>query len=46
MKKIFYQIFILFCILSFGLSNFSYCDDIDDEVIDVNADKYYSLWKK
>ena len=38
MKKIFYQIFILFCILSFGLSNFSYCDDIDDEVIDVNAE--------
>ena len=38
MKKIFYKIFILFSILSFGISTLSYCDDIDDEVIDVNAE--------
>ena len=39
MKKSFYKIFILFSILSFGISTFSFCDDIDDnEVIDVNAE--------
>lgn len=38
MKKIFYKIFILFSILSFGISTFSLCDDIDDEVINVNAE--------
>lgn len=38
MKKIFYKIIILFSILSFGLSTFSFCDDIDNEVIDVNAE--------
>lgn len=38
MKKNFYTIFIIFCLLSFGISTFSFCDDIDDEVIDVNAD--------
>ena len=38
MKKIFYKIFILFSILSFGLSTFSFGDDIDNEVIDVNAE--------
>lgn len=36
MKKIFYKIFILFSILSFGISTFSFCDDTEDEVIDVN----------
>lgn len=38
MKKIFYKIFILFSILSFGISTISFCDDIDEEVIDVNAE--------
>lgn len=38
MKKFFYKIFILFSILSFGLSTFSFGDDIDNEVIDVNAE--------
>ena len=38
MKKIFYNIFILFSILSFGISTISFCDDIDEEVIDVNAE--------
>ena len=38
MKRIFFIIFILFSILSFGISTLSYCDDIDDEVIDVNAE--------
>lgn len=38
MKKNFYKIFILFAILSFGISTVSLCDDIDDEIIDVNAD--------
>lgn len=38
MKKSFYKVFILFSILSFGISTFSFCDDIDDEVIDVNAE--------
>ena len=38
MKKIFYKIFILFSILSFGISTISFCDDIDKEVIDVNAE--------
>ena len=38
MKKIIYQIIILFSILSFGISTISFCDDIDNEVIDVNAE--------
>ncbi len=38
MKKIIYQIIILFSILSFGISTISLCDDIDNEVIDVNAE--------
>lgn len=39
MKKSFYKIFILFSILSLGISTISFCDDIDDdEVIDVNAE--------
>lgn len=38
MKKFFYKIFILFSILSFGISTISLCDDIDDEIIDVNSD--------
>ncbi len=38
MKKFFYKILILFSILSFGLSTFSFGDDIDNEVIDVNAE--------
>ena len=38
MKKIFYRLFILFSILSFGIYTFSFCDDIDDEIIDVNAE--------
>ena len=38
MKKLFYKILILFSILSFGISSISFCDDIDDEVIDVNAE--------
>ena len=38
MKENLYKIFILFSILSFGISTFSFCDDIDDEVIDVNAE--------
>lgn len=38
MKRIFFIIFILFSILSFGISTLSYCDDIDDEVIDVSAE--------
>lgn len=36
MNKTFYKIFIVFSILSFGISTFSFCDDIEDEVIDVN----------
>lgn len=36
MNKIFYKIFIVFSILSFGISTFSFCDDIENEVIDVN----------
>lgn len=38
MKKTIYQIIILFLILSFGISTISFCDDIDNEVIDVNAE--------
>lgn len=38
MKNNLYKIFILFSILSLGISNFSFCDDIDDEVIDVTAE--------
>ena len=38
MKKFIYKILVLFFILSFGISNFSFCDDIDDEIIDVNAE--------
>lgn len=39
MKEIFYKIFILFSILSFGIFSFSFCDDIgDDEIIDVNSE--------
>ena len=38
MKKTFYKIFILFSILSFAISPFSLCDEIDDEVIDVNSE--------
>lgn len=37
MKKFFYQIFILFSILTFGMSTISLCDDIDNEVVDVNS---------
>lgn len=36
MNRIFYKIFIIFSILSFGISTFSFCDDIEDEVIDIN----------
>lgn len=38
MKKFVYKILVLFFILSFGISNFSFCDDIDDEIVDVNAE--------
>ncbi len=39
MKKIFYKIFIIFFILLFVISNFSLCDDLDDnEVIDVDSE--------
>lgn len=38
MKKILKRILVLFSILSLGLSTFSLCDDIDEEVIDVNAE--------
>lgn len=39
MKKIFYKIFIIFFILLFVISNFSSCDDLDDnEVIDVDSE--------
>ena len=38
MKKIFKRILILFSILSLGISTFSLCDDIDEEVIDVNTE--------
>ena len=38
MKEIFFKIFILFSLLSFGICNISFCDDIDNEIIDVNSD--------
>lgn len=39
MKKIFYKIFFIFFILLFVISNFSLCDDLDDnEVIDVDSE--------
>lgn len=38
MKEIFLKIFILFSLLSFGICNISFCDDIDNEIIDVNSD--------
>ena len=38
MNKTFYKIFILFSILSFGVSTFSFCDDIEDEIIDINTE--------
>lgn len=38
MKKIIYKIFIFFALFSFGISTISFCDDIDDEIIDVNSD--------
>lgn len=39
MKKIFYKIFFIFFILFFVISNFSLCDDLDDnEVIDVDSE--------
>lgn len=38
MKKFVYKILVLFFILSFGISNFSFCDDIDVEIVDVNAE--------
>lgn len=39
MKKIFYKIFFIFFILLFVISNFSLCDDSDDnEVIDVDSE--------
>lgn len=38
MKKIYLKIFVIFSILSLGISSISFCDDIDDELIDVNSD--------
>ena len=38
MNRTFYKIFILFSILSFGISTFSFCDDIEGEVIDVTVE--------
>ena len=38
MKKIIYKIFVFFALFSFGISTISFCDDIDDEIIDVNSD--------
>lgn len=38
MKKNLIKIFIIFSILSLGISSISYCDDIDDELLDVNSD--------
>lgn len=41
MKKIIYKIFVFFALFSFGISTISFCDDIDDEIIDVNSDILY-----
>lgn len=38
MKKIFSKIIIFFCAIIIGLTPLSFCDDIDDETIDVNAE--------
>ena len=38
MKKIFYKLLVTFCLLTFSLHTFSFCDDIDDDIIDVDTD--------
>lgn len=38
MKKLFYKICIIFFIIIITIPNFSFCDDMDNETIDVNAE--------
>ena len=37
MKKIFYKIILFFLLIIFISVSTVYCDDIDDEIIDVNV---------